>query len=385
MRQVTTIQARLPPIYGLDLARFAAALAVLAYHLAFKPFAVGHNPLHKQLGGEIILPSGWEFSFWGWIGVQIFFVISGVVISYSAANARPWKFFSGRVSRLWPAMIVCASFCALVSLWLFDTAPDLALFLWLKSIVFFPFSPWIAGQIWTLPIEICFYALIWAFIKLNWQERFGLLAWIMALSRALYWSIKAIGYSDPYGPITLLLLLQHGCYFALGMAISATDGLPRRWKDMLLYLLCIVTAYAQINNTAIAEARGSPLADLHLPVFIIWLAGILLIAGSTHWRDWIAKLLTPISGVVRMMGLMTYPLYLVHVHAGGMALLIGLACGIATGWSIALAALASLITAYAITRFAEPALRLRIEQGLKWLEVRFSKPGSVAEPVSRQV
>src|SRR5256885_15580134 len=65
---------------GLDLVRFAAALMVAVYHFAF--FAPAHDPsltLHPWAN-------------WSWVGVELFFVISGVVIAFSASQKNASQF-----------------------------------------------------------------------------------------------------------------------------------------------------------------------------------------------------------------------------------------------------------------------------------------------------
>ena len=92
---------------GLDLLRFAAAFSVMVYHLAFWSWAFP--------AGQVALASKGVANFqdWplitsaGWIGVQIFFVISGFVIATSAANATATRFFISRFTRLVPSSEGC--------------------------------------------------------------------------------------------------------------------------------------------------------------------------------------------------------------------------------------------------------------------------------------
>src|SRR5689334_12900580 len=51
-----------------------------------------------------LLPMTW----FGWVGVQIFFVISGFVIANSANAVSPIAFARSRVLRLYPAVWLCA-------------------------------------------------------------------------------------------------------------------------------------------------------------------------------------------------------------------------------------------------------------------------------------
>jgi exopolysaccharide production protein ExoZ len=315
--------AKHQPVHGLDLVRFAAALMVLFYHLGFKAFAIPSNAIHQQLTIAPYSPPWWAFSFWGWIGVQIFFVISGVVICMSASGATPWRFFSGRVTRLVPTMLVCATVCAFIAVPLFGVSAAEASYLWFKSVTFAPLAPWIAGQIWTLPIEISFYALMWLLIRLGLQRHFIMVAWLLAIWSALYWLLMSWrGGQDPLGPLTLILLLQHGCYFAIGIALYLMQGRRIDWHMCLLILICVATAFFHIRNTAAAEAAGNGLAQYHWTAFMVWALAVTLIGISLVYRQKIAECLHRLSAACRMLGLLTYPLYLLHVHVGGLALIL---------------------------------------------------------------
>jgi exopolysaccharide production protein ExoZ len=74
---------RRPYYYGVDLIRFFAAIAVLIFHLGYL----------NQSGIEyrLVWPLAWQ----GWVGVEIFFVVSGLVIANSAAAASPIGFLRG--------------------------------------------------------------------------------------------------------------------------------------------------------------------------------------------------------------------------------------------------------------------------------------------------
>lgn len=362
------------PIYGLDLARFIAALAVVFYHLGFKPFGVETNALHQQIGGPISLPSWWASTFWGWIGVQVFFVISGVVISHSARQRNGWSFFAGRISRLLPGMLVCATICAAISPFLFDIPLDATVLLWLKSIIFFPLAPWIAGQIWTLPVEIAFYSIVWLFVINKWQNHFITLACALSAMIAAYWMVTSvIGLADPYGPLTLILLLQHGCYFALGMVLCELDNKRLGKREIAVVAVCAATAYLQIRSTAAAEARDSLLVSYHLLIYAIWFLTTTLMGCAIAARDTVATALKRFAGPLRLIGLMTYPLYLVHVHVGGATLLAALEAGLAPRVAIGLGALTSLLAAYFITRWLEPVARAAVDVGLRQAKMAFDQ------------
>src|SRR4051794_27085225 len=82
----------------LDLLRFAAAIAVLAYHATG-----GGTQDWARAGVAHPYPSIAPVTHWGYLGVQLFFLISGFVILMSAWNRTPAAFAISRFGRLFPA------------------------------------------------------------------------------------------------------------------------------------------------------------------------------------------------------------------------------------------------------------------------------------------
>src|ERR1700728_2371472 len=95
-------------IVGVDAIRCLAAVLVMVFHFSFWIWA--GSAYHPGLG---IPPPDYAWltplTSAGWVGVQIFFVISGFVIVYSVGDATPFGFFRSRFLRLVPAAWICSS------------------------------------------------------------------------------------------------------------------------------------------------------------------------------------------------------------------------------------------------------------------------------------
>jgi peptidoglycan/LPS O-acetylase OafA/YrhL len=140
--------------YGIDLIRFAAALMVSFFHIGFSCWASPTSGGAAMLRDAYALPELADVTWFGWVGVEIFFVISGFVIASSAEGATPLSFIRSRVLRLYPAVWICATATALLLLAVgLLSSPKR----YLASMLLVPTGPWIDGQYWTLGVEIVFY------------------------------------------------------------------------------------------------------------------------------------------------------------------------------------------------------------------------------------
>src|SRR5882762_2012270 len=83
-------------VEALDLLRLAAVLAVVLYHFGF------WGPAHQTA-----IPSMASFAKYGFLGVPVFFIISGFVIAYSAEGRTATGFAIARFSRIYPTFVFC--------------------------------------------------------------------------------------------------------------------------------------------------------------------------------------------------------------------------------------------------------------------------------------
>src|SRR3954454_12380212 len=95
------------------------------FHQMFWSWAwtsIGVPGFERTVAADVLYPSAAPYTWFGWVGVEIFFVISGFVIANSASTSSPGGFLLGRALRIYPAVWVCATATFLILL-LFGSGP----------------------------------------------------------------------------------------------------------------------------------------------------------------------------------------------------------------------------------------------------------------------
>jgi peptidoglycan/LPS O-acetylase OafA/YrhL len=66
--------------------------------------------MHNASGGVFFyFHSLASYTWFCWVGVEIFFVIFGFVIVHASESASPAKFLKSRALQLFPAALICAT------------------------------------------------------------------------------------------------------------------------------------------------------------------------------------------------------------------------------------------------------------------------------------
>ena len=340
---------------AIDLLRFASALLVVGYHfgaaLPLRPSAAAAG----ALGRTVLTPRFASWTSFGWIGVEIFFVISGYVIACSAEGATPHAFLRRRAQRLLPAAWVCATltFAALVAVGALPIAALLGQ--WVRSVGFWPLGDPIDPSYWTLGIEASFYLIVAARLRGGASRaRIERLGWWIGGSSAVFWAALLLGggATGSLGNERLaqLLLLSHGVFFAIGVLLQAVhrDGATRaRLAGLALFL-----GAAMLEIIGHAADRGRDLgvsADPIAPT-LAFVGGVAVVALCRRIQPRIGWT----CGWAATLGLMTYPLYLLHQQIGAVA------AGLWPSLGLPVSLFISVALAWLVVRYAEPPLRRMI-------------------------
>ncbi len=302
-------------IVGLDYLRGGAAIAVVLFHLGFKGPSEGW-----MIGGEF----GWfsTVTGYGYLGVNLFFLISGFVIAMSAEKATWLTFLRARFVRLMPAMWICASVTATGILVLAaltatqETQPTsitraLAKITWGNYFASLTLAPsWfgfagIDSAYWSLRVEVQFYlavCLLLLFNKRNWINGL-LILWLFA---------STINLIRPVWRIDYVFCLTWAPYFVVGIVTyswrahgaSTLKQIGAGWSC----ILCVGYAY----KSAVKDGYESPLITciLVLTIIVLFAYTVLETEHLTNTnKSQFAK-----TGL--MFGAISYPLYLVHQELG---------------------------------------------------------------------
>lgn len=174
--------------------------------MAYKKFAF----IQALRGVAVLLvvlyhfPGAFSVSKTGYIGVDLFFVISGFIMvattSHLQGGIRDFAIFAiKRLTRIWPTYFVASAAMAIVFYVLLGDERAIGLDL-VKSLVFYPL--WAKGAVdfpgWTLNFEIYFYA-VFALTLLLPRGRLLLLAIGIAFGQCILpWLL--LGKFQPFGP-----------------------------------------------------------------------------------------------------------------------------------------------------------------------------------------
>jgi peptidoglycan/LPS O-acetylase OafA/YrhL len=355
---------------GLDVVRFISAALVMLFHLTYSTWtAPGTEERFGSYSEFTARIFGTTFSF-GWVGVEIFFVISGFVIAMSAEHASPSGFLRNRLLRLAPVMWIAAAILAGVMLAEGGSYVGIT-FRFLSSLVFQPLGPWVSAVYWTLQVEIVFYLLVFLLLRFSRFERIEYLAIAVGIPSSIFWlahtwvpAIEAMPSMQPlswfiWEQAGAVLLLRHGCFFTLGIFLRAASA--RGWSIgrivLLAFFACIslIEVHSKAGLMAQTAELGNISMSLAMPI-VVWVVAMLALSASIFLPDipWFGGRW---QSLTRILGLSTFPLYLLHERLGAAVIAASEAFGVGGWWSFIAGTSIPLLLSIVIAAKIEPAVR----------------------------
>jgi peptidoglycan/LPS O-acetylase OafA/YrhL len=381
--------------YGIDLVRFSSALMVACFHVGYSSLKPGSRgaPL---VDGSISFPEGRVF-FWGWVGVEIFFVISGFVIANSANGSTPFRFLRSRMERLYPAVWICATVSAAV--WLISGAEPVrdVVAEYLHTITLWPLGAWIDAPYWTIACEIVFYGFVFLLLLGRSFHRLEQFAIVVVIVSSLFWMlylVVTLAHAAMPPLMTFfvsgagnMLPIYYGPFFGLGMLMWVWRRKGLSTPGMVATIAALVFGVVEtIGINAVSAALDEIyLGMLDLRRFVrpfVWLGAVVILFISSGYPA--SETMAPAKlRVLRSIGLATYPLYLLHFALGVWTLRLLTSSGFAALPSFVAVIACLCALSLVITIYGEPALRGFIRAALNRWEVILGGYGSLSSILHR--
>jgi peptidoglycan/LPS O-acetylase OafA/YrhL len=286
----------------IDLLRFLAALAVVIFHYAFRGYAADGL---STMPYPALAPA----AKYGYLGVDLFFMISGFVILMTAMGGDLRDFAVSRISRLYPAFWTCCTLTFVAVLEMGGRRYSATFSQYIVNMTMlsgFAGIPSLDGAYWSLFVEIRFYILVSIVLLLRriHQAESFLLAWLIASIALAIW---------PIGRLRQYLIADYSAYFIAGAFcfLVMSKGLSYRRLSSII----VSWALALKNALGTLPERDNHYATEHSRCVVF----------SIVTACFVALFLVAIrrTGVLKaqrwaILGALTYPLYLIHQNIGFM-------------------------------------------------------------------
>ncbi|WP_161787131.1 acyltransferase family protein [Hymenobacter sp. IS2118] len=303
--------------YEIDLLRFLAALSVVFYHYTF------HGHTRSATINPYAFPEISWLTRYGYLGVDLFFIISGYVVLLSAQGKTVRQFFTSRVIRLYPAYWVACTLTAVVGAIWGPGAGETQMSALLKPNVLhyvanmtmlngFLNVPNVDNAYWSLVVEMTFYFLISLVISYKLMRHINLLILIWLGYVVVYQMLVHFIPAQAGTGFYLLFFPKYAPLFAAGMLFYLLQRAARKtWTTYALLLL----AY----GLAVFEAVGSTqkiAIHWNMPFNPLVTAALVTVFFGFFFLITFQKLNMSRHSWLAWLGALTYPLYLMHTNIG---------------------------------------------------------------------
>ena len=287
-----------------DALRVVGAVTVISFHYF-------SNGISNGSVTSIGLTPFAEVAKYGYLGVQLFFAVSGYLILLSTTNRSAWQFAKGRIKRIYPlywlAIILITAITFLPSL--SKTHPGHLQFL--ASATMFPTAfnqGWVDGAHWFMLVEIQLYVFIIAVLMLRAGKYLPTIfpIWSIIIFIWYVFDLNRFNIWYLYGPFSFI------CGGAIIYSIKQWGWTPLRAAGL-------ITAvggglYSRVGSLGrLSEIRNTAYSATVVTILILVIFGLLLLTLSPKVSN------LHIPGAI-FLGAITYPLFLIHGRLGYMSL-----------------------------------------------------------------
>ncbi|MET0494532.1 MAG: acyltransferase [Actinoplanes sp.] len=292
-------------LLALDGLRLVCALGVAGYHFGDSWRLDGVRP------PAYFLPNAAPVLIYGFLGVEVFFLVSGFVICMSGWGRTVREFTASRVARLFPAFWVCVIVTAVVVTvvpvssgvpvsgvpGLGDVAVNLTMLAEPLN------SPLVDTVYWTLWVELRFYLIFACLIGGGLSDRrvrlFGT-AWLGA---------AVVLPAFPGAFLSEIVMPDFAPYFVAGMTMFLLRRSRSDWRLWALLGGCWLVCLQRVTVRALDLKPGYavPVWPALVLLTIAYAVLLAIALGATDRLGW--RWLTTA-------GALTYPFYLVHQRVG---------------------------------------------------------------------
>lgn len=301
LTMVETTEEKSGRTHSIDLLRGIACASVVLFHYLSRA---------PRAGWMIDVPfRGFEpLAQYGYLGVHLFFMVSGYVIFLSAIGRSPRRFVASRVARLYPALWVSATLTMLLLVARNDSRflVGWTEYLWnLTLIPQYVGARYVDGAYWSLAVELQFYFFVWIALRTGWIKRVEwlLFAWLL---------LGVVDAIRPTYPAERWLIANWAGLFVIGATTFLIS--VRGWslaRGALLASAVVTSLWHVVHeaNRLTPEWQGIG-PNPSTAVMIVLASAIAFVLCGTGRVRMRKSALTTISGNL------TYPVYLIHQFAG---------------------------------------------------------------------
>lgn len=316
--------------HQIDLLRSLACAMVVAFHYLHRGHLEGWVPFES--------PSWLSFvAKFGYMGVQLFFAISGFVIFLSAQGATPRAFAASRASRLYPAFWASIVLTTLVVQLGGITSLVVP---WRDVLINFTMvAPWfhadfVDGAYWSLVVEFHFYIMVWLLLRLDAMRHIKA---VMAV-----WLLMSLAnLMRPAYPIEFVFAVKWAPFFCVGICayLMRSGERSRAVHGLFAVASALSVAYAW---TQAARTVDYTRVDVAVVVSLAAAIPVLFWLISRHRFEMAG------NKTLYWAATLTYPIYLLHEYIGYVAMTWLAKAGLPPALCVGLVGLGVLALAYGV-------------------------------------